>query len=152
MKLRLFFIVFAIIRLVSAQGIQDSVILDVDPAVDILLNSWNRNEKRESFADRMNKGSVIKSVDHCAATLKKRGYKIQVFSTKDRYLVQEKLKKLIDIYPDLYPELKFENPDYKLYLGNYLYKKSCEDDLRKIRREIPYAFRVRAYVWCKRAR
>lgn len=152
MRLRLFFIAFVIIRLVSAQGGQDSVIVDLDPAVDSLLNSWNRNDKRVSSPDRVNKRSVMKVVDPCAANAKKRGYKIQVFSTKNRNEAQKKLKKLIDLYPDLYPELKFESPDYKLHLGNYHYKSSCEGDLRKVRREIPYAFPVRAYVWCKRAR
>lgn len=143
MKLKLFFVGCMIIRSALGQETQDRVIVDMDPSVDRLFQRSAKGDHQPIS---------LKDTDPCLAAPKKRGYKIQIFSTKDRKEAQEQLKRLIDIYPDFYPELKFENPDYKVQLGNYLYISSYEDDLQKIRQKHPYAFPVRAYVWCKRAR
>ncbi|XCI75143.1 MAG: hypothetical protein ABI045_07295 [Flavobacteriales bacterium] len=151
MKLGGLFVGCLVTCLMQAQENKNRVIVDVDPSVDRLFNSWVDDNKESASKDLLDKGPIVKYSNPCKATPKSRGYKIQVFSTIDRFKAQEMLKELIDLYPDLYPGLKFESPNYKIWLGDYLSKSSYTDDLWRVRRKYPYAFPVPAYVWCKRA-
>ncbi|XOD68997.1 MAG: hypothetical protein ACMUEM_00175 [Flavobacteriales bacterium AspAUS03] len=151
MKIEWLFISCIVTCLVQAQENQNHVIVDMDPSVDRLLNSWADDNKKSASKDLSGKGPVVKYSNPCTDTLKRMGYKIQVLSTLDRLKAQEIFKELIDLYSDLYPELKFESPNYKIRLGDYLSKSSYADDLGRVRQKYPYAFPVPAYVWCKRA-
>lgn len=106
----------------------------------MICNISNYKEINNNFFKK--KTHYCKKNNFCISKFKKCGYKIQVFNTKDRNKAKEKMKELINIYYNLYPELQFERPEYKLLLGNYFYNSNYENDLRKIKKKYPHAFIV----------
>src|SRR5690554_3211351 len=66
-----------------------------------------------------------------------RGARIQVFYSKSRSEAEQKLSEAKTLFPDLYANLIYNSPDYKVQVGYFESREAAESTLRKARRNFP---------------
>lgn len=71
------------------------------------------------------------------------GYRIRIFSERGNeareHMFEQKSRFLVH-FPDINPVERYEAPNWKLYVGNYITKSEAIKALNKIRKHFPYAF------------
>ena len=75
------------------------------------------------------------------------GYRIQIDRYKTQAEANTKLNTFTRTFPGLSGTVKYEAPNYKVYVGNYTTATAMESDLRRIRKSFPGAFSVRSKVF-----
>lgn len=75
------------------------------------------------------------------------GYKIQLDRFKTKTEADMKAAQFSATYPSIHASVRYETPNYKVYVGNYFTAKTMESDLRKIRQNFKGAFSVRSKVY-----
>ncbi len=75
------------------------------------------------------------------------GYKIQLDRFKSKFEADSKMVQFSRLYPNIHASVRYETPNYKIYVGNYFTAKTMETDLRKIRRTFKGAFSVQSKVY-----
>ena len=71
------------------------------------------------------------------------GYRIRIFSERGNeareHMFEQKSRFLVH-FPNINPVERYEAPNWKLYVGNYVTKSEAIKALNEIRRYFPYAF------------
>ncbi len=75
------------------------------------------------------------------------GYKIQLDRFKTKTEADMKTAQFSAIYPTIHASVRYETPNYKVYVGNYFTAKAMESDLKKIRQTFKGAFSVQSKVY-----
>lgn len=96
--------------------------------------------------------SGIPSNDPCKTSPKILGYKIQIFRSNDRNKADDLKEEAYKKFNDLFPELGYSKPTYRVFLGNYFTKSSASTDLARVRKIYKGAFLVQWRVWCRSAK
>jgi hypothetical protein len=103
-------------QLSKAQG---RLVLNMPESVDTLLQkTLEKNKETHSFS----------------------GYRIQIFQTTDRKKAFEIKKELISIFPDEFVVLIFNEPNYKIRLGNYRNKIEAQKMYHVLMKMYPQTF------------
>lgn len=75
------------------------------------------------------------------------GYKIQLDRFKTKSEADLKAAQFSKMYPNIHASVRYETPNYKVYVGNYFTSKKMEIDLKKIRQTFKGAFSVQSKVY-----
>lgn len=88
----------------------------------------------------------------CAKNTKMRGYRIQIYFSKERSQWQTTEKHFRNQHPNLDVLMKYSAPHYRILAGQYLNRASAQLDLVKIKRDYPKAMIINWEIWCKQAK
>lgn len=69
-------------------------------------------------------------------------YYIQIYNGKDLNKAKAILREYLKLYPSSTAFVKWENPEYKVWTGEYMTKIEVEQAMREIRRNFPNALIV----------
>ncbi|MFV0530171.1 MAG: SPOR domain-containing protein [Flavobacteriales bacterium] len=132
-----------IISIVCSQEKLSNLIIEQDPLIDSLI------VKKIAY----NKEKIIEAEtpkDICHPYPKNGlvpGYKIQLDRFKSKKEADFKVNQFSKMYPNIHALVRYETPNYKVYVGNYFTAKTMETDLRKIRKTFTGAFSVQSNVY-----
>jgi len=76
------------------------------------------------------------------------GARIQIFYSKNRIEAEEKLSEAKSLFPDLYSNLIYNSPDYKVQVGYFESREAAQSTLRKAKREFPASFIFEERIRC----
>lgn len=68
------------------------------------------------------------------------GARIQVFYSKSRAEAEEKLSEAKQLFPNLYSNVVYHRPDYKVYVGYFESRNDASSTLNKAKRSFPASF------------
>jgi len=68
------------------------------------------------------------------------GYRVQIFTASRRYLAQQQRAKFEAMYPEIQSYLSYEDPYYKIRVGDFLKKREADLFNNQIREEFPDSF------------
>ncbi|APD06980.1 hypothetical protein UJ101_01464 [Flavobacteriaceae bacterium UJ101] len=126
------------------QKIQNSnLIVEQDASIDSLIVKKRASNRGRIIAEETPK-------DICHPYPKNGlvpGYKIQLDRFKSKAEADFKAAQFSKMYPSIHASVRYETPNYKVYVGNYFTSKKMETDLRKIRKTFKGAFSVQSKVY-----
>jgi len=76
------------------------------------------------------------------------GARVQIFYSKSRSEAEQKLNEAKTLFPDLYSNLIYNSPDYKVQVGYFESREAAESTLKKARRGFPASFIFEETVRC----
>lgn len=68
------------------------------------------------------------------------GARVQVFYSKNRAEAEAKLREAQQMFPNLYSNLVYHAPDYKVYVGYFESRNDASSTLNKAKRNFPASF------------
>lgn len=68
------------------------------------------------------------------------GARVQVFYSKNRAEAEDKLKEAKALFPNLYSNMVYHSPDYKVYVGYFESRSDASSTLNKAKRSFPASF------------
>lgn len=78
------------------------------------------------------------------------GYKIQLDRFKTKVEADACIEKFSKIFPTIDASIRYETPNYKVYVGHYLSMEDMEKDLDKIRRRFRGSFSVQTSIYIEK--
>jgi|GEM_PF-590815 len=78
------------------------------------------------------------------------GYKIQLDRFKTKVEADDCIEKFSKIFPAIDAAIRYETPNYKVYVGHYLSMEDMEEDLDKIRRKSRGSFSVQTNIYIEK--
>jgi len=121
MKLTLTILSFFLIAHVFAQTDSNTVVVNKDPRIDLLVKKQidiNEEATRDSRRTAQ-------------------GYRILVINSNDRKKVFDAKAKIYQLYPDLKLYLLYQAPFYKLKVGNFKTRDEAQEYLQALTRDFP---------------
>ncbi len=98
-----------------------------------------------------NKNKILKLEKHTCHPYPKNGmvpgYKIQLDRFKTKSEADNKVKMFSKIYPNIHASVRYETPNYKVYVGNYFTSKKMDTDLKMIRKKFSGAFSIQSKIY-----
>ncbi len=76
------------------------------------------------------------------------GARVQIFYSKSRSEAEQKLSEAKTLFPDLYSNLIYNSPDYKVQLGYFESRAAAQNTLRKAKRNFPASFIFEETIRC----
>ena len=120
-KLR-FWIWLSVVVVVSSESYaQGTLIEHSEPSIKILQEEYLKISQKQSGIN---------------------GYRIHITSTNNRTEVNQLKGKLYQLYPEMKPFITYQAPNFKLRVGNFLYKIDAYKALQQLIPEFPGAFIV----------
>lgn len=119
-RLLITFLSVFILNEASAQG-SDSVVVNKDPRVDLLVN----------------KQIEINEITTRHSRRAAPGYRILVISSNDRKKVIEAKTKMYREFPELKTYMMYQSPFFRLKLGNFRDREEAEEYLANVQRFYP---------------
>lgn len=77
------------------------------------------------------------------------GYRIQIFSGKERGAAQEKREEFLKIYPNITAHLIYQQPNFKLRIGDFTTRLEALHFFENIKSEFPSAFVIKDEISIK---
>lgn len=68
------------------------------------------------------------------------GTRVQVFYSKSRSEAEQKLKEVKALFPDLYSNVVYHSPDWKVHVGYFESRNAAASTLNKAKRNFPASF------------
>lgn len=68
------------------------------------------------------------------------GARVQVFYSKSRAEAEQKLKEVKSLFPNLYANIVYHSPDYKVHIGYFESRNDAAPTLNKAKRNFPASF------------
>ncbi|SMC84775.1 SPOR domain-containing protein [Moheibacter sediminis] len=68
------------------------------------------------------------------------GARVQIFYSKNRSEADQKLKEAKQLFPNLYSNIVYHSPDYKVYVGYFESRNDASSTLNKAKRNFPASF------------
>jgi|SRR5690606_25911094 len=68
------------------------------------------------------------------------GARVQVFYSKSRVEADQKLKEVKQLFPNLYSNVVYHSPDYKVHVGYFESRNAAASTLNKAKRNFPASF------------
>ena len=116
------------------EDVPDTVKLNEDRKKGAVIPTRNVNEKVDLILDSINRFNVTrKFID---------GYTIQIYSGQNREEAMNVKKKVITDASDLTAELEYNQPKFRVRVGNYLSRLEAQKDLVRLKRPFPNAILV----------
>ncbi|NPA43054.1 MAG: SPOR domain-containing protein [Chlorobi bacterium] len=69
-------------------------------------------------------------------------YHIQIYNGPDLSEAKKILQEFISLYPHAKAYIVWENPEYKVWVGEYVTRFEAEQDLKKLKENYPFALLV----------
>lgn len=80
------------------------------------------------------------------------GFMIYVGYSKSETEINSKLSEFRKEFPEMRTEIKYLRPDWRLYAGDFLTKKSGQADLKRVKKQYSTAVLVPWRIYCNRAK
>ncbi len=68
------------------------------------------------------------------------GARVQVFYSKNRSEAEQKLKEVKVLFPNLYANVVYHSPDYKVHVGYFESRNAAASTLNKAKKSFPASF------------
>lgn len=118
----------------------------VEDVVDTLANSSLVQKKGDVIASKNVNGKVdmvLDSINRFNASRKFiDGYTIQIYSGQNREEAMNTKKKMSTDVPELNSELEYNQPKFRVRVGNYFSRLEAQKDLLRLKRAFPNAILV----------
>lgn len=147
----------AMVREGSVWDFKDSVVgggltIKLDPRIEQNLIRLEEGEcTRVVTVSVPKQPEELSPATRCAQQQKIMGYKIQIYSTRDRELANKVRMEFSRNFPGLTPELVYAGPDWRILVGDYFTRQTARRDMKRIQKSYPAAFTVQWRVWCRKA-
>lgn len=141
---------FGMVLLVNMTNAQENNIRSITPRLAIIQDYSIDNiivKKRMLNQQRM------KERNNCIPYPKNGlapGYKIQLDRFKTKAEADDCIAKFSKIFPTIKASIRYETPNYKVYVGHYLTMENMKKDLDKIRGRFKGSFSVRTNIYIEK--
>ena len=131
----------------ATQKITNSnLIIKQDPLIDSLITIKKESNRQKILNSQKTTTNQITCHPYPKNGLVP-GYKIQLDRFKTKSEADAKASQFSKTYPGIHASVRYETPNYKVYVGNYFTQKKMTSDLRKIRKTFRGAFSVQSKVY-----
>lgn len=76
------------------------------------------------------------------------GARVQIFYSKSRSEAEQKLNEAKTLFPNLYSNLIYNSPDYKVRVGYFDSREAAQSTLRRAKRNFPASFIFEETIRC----
>jgi len=126
--------------------------LNIEVDKGISLNKIDNSSDSIANVTKVENKSINKIEDLCTKHPKISGFKIQIYTSKNRIEIETIQKDFNKKFPFISNKIDFIRPDYKLKAGEYLTKDAAKKELNQYKKIFPNAIVIIDEVFCKRVK